>query len=414
MPLMRSWIDTANTPDTDFPLNNLPCGVFSIGGGSPRCGVAIGRKILDVTALEEVGLLRLSDKFVFNDGAWNKVMALGPEAWARLRIMLFGFLAEDTPIKSQVHPYVVDQSDVRMHLPLRIAEFAQGSGSLDHAQAISALGQVTKRQIPANWHHAPTGQSNRASGVVVSGSDIRRPMGMTRPDDIGTPQIGAARDLDFSVELGAIAGLPARRRLNLAEAEDAIFGYVLLGNWIARDLAVWDNTSPHAALAAASTISPWIVMRAALEGFRVAPHNREVPLLPHLDDAGTRPLPAITLQARLEAVGGLGADLCQTSARTAYFSAAQQIAHSTARGFPVSTGDLFGSGTLSGPGEDARASLADHRGKTGAPFVLTKGVTRAALEDGDRVRLTGHAQGDGYRIGFGDCSGRVLPAEPLR
>lgn len=414
MPLMRSWIDTANSPDTDFPLNNLPCGVFSIGGSSPRCGVAIGRKILDLTALEEVGLLRLSDKLVFDDGAWNKVMALGPEAWTRLRIMLFGFLAEDTPIRSQVQSHIVDQADVRMHLPLRIAEFTQGSGSLDHARAVGARQSDAPQDLPAHWLHAPSGHSNRAAAVAISGSDISRPMGMMRPEDGAAPQMGASKDLDVSVELGAIVGLPARRRLRLAEAEDMIFGYVLLANWIARDLAAWDNPSGHAVQASASTISPWIVMRAALENFGLAPQTRAQPLLSHLDDAGTTPLPHVAIHARLEAAGGQGADLCQTSARAAYFSPAQQIVQSAACGWPISTGHLFGTGTLSGAEPGSSASLADHHAQSGAAFSLAEGATRGALQDGDHIRLVGHAQGEGYRIGFGDCWGRILPAEPMR
>ncbi len=414
MPLMRSWVASANQPDTDFPLNNLPCGVFSVAGSAPRCGIAIGDRILDVTALEAIGLLRLAEEPVLDGAGWNKVMALGPAAWARLRILLLGFLAEGTAVRPQVEPHLVAQSAARMHLPLQVAEYTDFYAGRHHAFNVGSMFRDPQNALPPNWLHIPIGYNGRASSVVVSGSDVRRPLGQLRPPGSEAPVFAAAQRFDFELEIGAIVGQPSEGMVSVAQADAMIFGYVILNDWSARDIQAWEYQplGPFQAKATATTISPWIVMKAALEPFRVSTPPREVPLLPYLQEPGPL-LYDIALTVALAPEGKDETIISRTNYREMYYSAAQQLAHHTSSGCAMNTGDLLGSGTISGPVKSARGSMLELSWGGKEPLTLATGEQRSFINDGDSVTLRGHSQGDGYRIGFGDCSGRLLPARPL-
>src|SRR5690606_19579792 len=202
MPLMRSWVESANTPTTDFPLNNLPCGVFSRDGDDPRCGVAIGDMILDVTAMEESGLLRLADEPVLDVPFWNEVMELGPQAWARMRILLLGFLTEGSEVKSQVEPFLVPQHGSTMHMPFLVSEYTDFYAGRDHAFNVGSMFRDPDNALPPNWLHIPIGYNGRASSVVVSGTDVRRPLGQLKPPGSDAPVFGASQRFDFELEMG--------------------------------------------------------------------------------------------------------------------------------------------------------------------------------------------------------------------
>ncbi len=411
MPLMKSWVEGANDATTDFPLNNLPCGVFSHGGRPARCGVAIGSHILDLTALEADGHLGLFEKPVFALPAWNDFMALGPRAWGRLRRWLIGALGEDSPIQAMIEPYLCDRAGATMHLPFRVSEFTDFYAGRHHAANVGTMFRGPENALPPNWLHIPIGYNGRASSVVVSGTNFPRPWGQMKAPDAPAPEFAPSRRFDFELEMGAIVGQPSRGPVSVAEADRMIFGYVLLNDWSARDIQAWEYQplGPFQAKATATTISPWIVTRAALEPFRAPAPAREVALLPYLEEPGPM-LYDISLEAALTPAGGTESTITRTNMRELYYSPAQMLAHHTTSGCPMRVGDLLGTGTISGPARENRGSLLELSWGGREPLALQGGITRSFIEDGDIITLRGHAQGAGFRIGFGECRGTVLPA----
>jgi fumarylacetoacetase len=409
--LRKSWVESANNPDTPFPLNNLPYGVFSTEGTAPRPGVAIGDFILDVAALEENGVLTAGDPPVFTQPSWNAFMALGPAAWNGFRRALMVLLGEKSGVGRRAEPYLVPLAEARMHMPFDVAEYTDFYAGMHHAMNVGTMFRGRENALPPNWLHIPIGYNGRASSVVVSGSDVRRPWGQIIPKDADTPVFTPCKRFDFELELGAIVGVPSDGPVTVTEADAMIFGYVLLNDWSARDIQAWEYQplGPFQAKATATTISPWIVTAKALAGFRCEAPDREKPLLPHLADAGPM-LYDIDLAVSLAPQGKPASVIARTNYKQMYYSAAQQLAHHTSSGCPMRVGDLLGSGTISGPAKPERGSLLELSWGGKEPLTLDTGETRAFLEDGDSVILSGHAQGDGYRIGFGTCVGTLLPA----
>ena len=266
--------------------------------------------------------------------------------------------------------------------------------------------------LPPNWLHIPIGYNGRASSVVVSGTDVRRPWGQVKGQNDAAPRFAPSARFDIELELGAVVGLPSDsgRPVTVAQADAMIFGYVLLNDWSARDIQAWEYQplGPFQSKATATSISPWIVMKDALESFRKPTPEREVPLLPHLVETGPM-LYDIALEVGLTPEGGTETVISRTNYAEMYYSAPQQLAHHTTCGCPMTVGDLLGSGTISGPTKDSRGSLLELSWGGKEPFEITGG-TRSFIEDNDTLTLRGHAQGAGYRIGFGDCVGKVLPA----
>lgn len=414
MPLMRSWVESANTPTTDFPLNNLPCGVFSRDGDDPRCGVAIGDMILDVAAMEESGLLRLADEPVLDVPFWNEVMELGPQAWARMRILLLGFLTEGSEVKSQVEPFLVPQHGSTMHMPFLVSEYTDFYAGRHHAFNVGSMFRDPDNALPPNWLHIPIGYNGRASSVVVSGTDVRRPLGQLKPPGSDAPVFGASQRFDFELEMGAVVGTASDGMISVAQADDMIFGYVILNDWSARDIQAWEYVplGPFQAKATATTISPWIVMRAALDPFRTTTPEREVPLLPYLREPGPL-LYDIALEVALAPEGKTETVIARTSYAEMYYSAPQQLAHHASSGCPMNVGDLLGSGTISGPSKDSRGSLLELSWGGKEPVSIAGEDTRSFIADGDTIIMRGHCQGDGYRVGFGECRGKVIAAHAV-
>ncbi|MCC0081189.1 MAG: fumarylacetoacetase [Rhodobacter sp.] len=411
MSLIRSWVDTANDPTCPFPLNNLPCGVFSTAALSIRCGVAIGAFVLDVAGMEKAGLLAPGDGPLLNTPAWNPLMAAGPDVWDRLRRQLMGHLAEGSGTRDQVEPYLHPLDGVTLHMPFAVTEYTDFYAGRNHAFNVGTMFRGPENALPPNWLHIPIGYNGRASSVVVSGTDVRRPWGQLKGPQDDAPRWAPSARFDLELEMGAIVGQPSTGPVSVAEADAMIFGYVLLNDWSARDIQAWEYVplGPFQAKATATTISPWIVTKAALEPFRTQTPAREKPLLPYLQEPGPM-LYDIALDVELAPGGGDASVISRTNYKEMYYSAAQQLAHHTTSGCPMRVGDLLGSGTISGPVKDSRGSLLELSWGGQEPLSLPGGQTRSFLEDGDRLTLTGHCQGDGYTIGFGPCSGTILPA----
>lgn len=412
--LLRSWVESANTPETDFPLNNLPYGAFRLGGGALHAGVAIGDRILDVTALEQAGLLDLPENGVFARGTWNDFMALGADVWARFRDHLTTALSEGAAQRSDLEAHLVAMADATLEMPFSVTEFTDFYAGRHHAFNVGSLFRDPANALPPNWLHIPIGYNGRASSVVVSGTDITRPNGQLKAPDADMPVFEASKRFDLELEMGAIVGKPSKGRVSVQEADDMIFGYVLLNDWSARDIQAWEYVplGPFQAKATATTISPWIVTKAALEPFRASTPPREKELLPYLAEPGPM-LYDIDLEVGLAPEGKAETILSRTNYNVMYYSAAQQLTHHTTSGCPMRVGDLLGSGTISGPEKQNRGSLLELSWAGKEPLTLDTGETRTFLEDGDTLTLRGAAKGDGYRIGFGDCAGTLRPAPAL-
>ena len=413
MTLMTSWVESANSADTDFPLNNLPYGVFTTNRLEARCGVAIGDQILDMAALEEEGLITLAEEPVFDVPYWNDVMDLGPAAWASLRARLVELLCADAPDQAAVAPHLVPMDEARLHMPMMVSEYTDFYASKHHATNVGTMFRGAENALPPNWLHIPIGYNGRASTVVVSGTEITRPNGQLKAPDADAPHFGPCQRLDIELEMGAILGTSTEmgQPVSIDEADEMIFGYVLLNDWSARDIQAWEYQplGPFQAKAFATSISPWIVTRDALEPFRTSTPEREKDLLPYLRE--TKPgLYDIDLSVLLQPEGGGAEEIARTNYREMYYSAAQQLTHHASSGCAMNAGDLLGSGTISGPEKSQRGSLLELSWGGKEPITLADGSSRSFVEDGDTLTLTGHAQGDGFRVGFGSCTGKIRPA----
>jgi fumarylacetoacetase len=410
--LIASWVESANDAACPFPLNNLPCGVFSVDRGAPRCGVAIGDFVLDVARLEDAGLIVLDGGPLLDVPFWNEVMEAGPAVWAALRAQLMTLLAGGSAERASVQPFLTPLTDVKLYLPFLISEYTDFYAGRHHATNVGTMFRGAENALPPNWLHIPIGYNGRASSVIVSGTDVRRPWGQVKGPDDAAPRFAPSARFDIELELGAVVGIPSDsgRPVSVAKADEMIFGYVLLNDWSSRDIQAWEYQplGPFQSKATATTISPWVVMKDALEPFRKPTPVREVPLLPHLVEPGPM-LYDIALEVGLTPEGGAETIISRTNYAEMYYSAPQQLAHHTTSGCPMNVGDLLGSGTISGPSKESRGSLLELSWGGKEPFPITGG-TRSFIEDNDTLTLRGHAQGAGYRIGFGDCVGKVLPA----
>lgn len=406
---LTSWVESANSAHTPFPLNNLPYGVFSTQGTTPRCGVAIGDQILDVQALEAQGLIDTGG--AFSEPSWNAFMGQGKAAWAALRARLTEILSAGSANEAAAKPLLTAQADATLHMPITVAEYTDFYAGRHHATNVGTMFRGAENALPPNWLHIPIGYNGRASSVFVSGTDIRRPWGQLKGPNDDKPRFAPSARFDIELEMGAIVGTPSQGPITVQEADDNIFGYVLLNDWSARDIQAWEYQplGPFQAKATATTIGPWIVTTAALEPFRCDTPAREFELLDHLKDQGPM-LFDIDLSVTLAPKGGAASTIAHTNYNEMYYSAAQQLAHHTTSGCAMRTGDLLGSGTISGPNKENRGSLLELSWGGKEPFTLDSGQTRSFIEDGDTLVLHGAAKAEDFTIGFGTCEGTVLPA----
>ncbi len=411
--LLQSWVKSANHADCPFPLNNLPYGIFSNSDPSPRMGVAIGDMILDCNSASSAGLLTVEGipQTAFYKSAWNDIMALGGDAWTALRAKLIEILSADTALQDNVKQHLVPQHEATMHMPFDVAEYTDFYAGRHHATNVGTMFRGAENALPPNWLHIPIGYNGRASSVVVSGTEFSRPMGQLKSPDMDMPVFSACKRFDYELEMGAIVGTPSSGPVSIDVADAMIFGYVLLNDWSARDIQAWEYQplGPFQAKATATTISPWIVTKEALEPFRVNTPVREFELLDHLKDTGPM-LYDIDLEVLLSPEKGPSTLLTQTNYREMYYSSAQQLAHHTTSGCPMRVGDLLGSGTISGEEKHQRGSLLELSWGGKEPITLEDGSTRSFIEDNDTITIIGHAKGDGFIVGFGECTGKVLPA----
>jgi len=417
-PKLRSFIPVDNT--SDFPIQNLPYGVFSAKDGlAPRVGVAIGDQVLDLWQLVQDCRIDVVEPGVFAASTLNPFMALGPKVWSRTRARISELLRHDSP-ELRDNPKLrqralVPMADVRLHLPIAVSGYTDFYSSKEHATNVGTMFRDKSNPLLPNWLHIPIGYNGRSSTVVVSGSKVRRPRGQLKPPNAEMPSFGPCKRLDFELEIGVVVGQPSAmgEMLTESQAEAMIFGFVILNDWSARDIQQWEYVplGPFQAKAFATSISPWIVTREALEPFRLhGPEQDPVPL-PYLRQV----LPNnydMELDVALRAAPmNQAVSICRTNFKYMYWSSVQQLVHHASSGCAMNIGDLLGSGTISGPDKHQRGSLLEISWNGTEPIELAGGVKRAFLEDGDSLVMRGWCQGDGYRVGFGEVEGKILPAE---
>lgn len=412
-------------PDSPFPIQNLPYGVFRPRtGGRPRVGVAIGKQVLDLSVLEERGLFRhptLQQHRPFAQPLLNRFMELGPEAWQAARETITHLLLDTTPTlrdDAALREHALHRlADVDLLLPAAIGDYTDFYASKEHATNVGTMFRGEANALMPNWLHLPVAYHGRASSVIVSPSDVRRPRGQVKPEN-APRRLAPSQQLDFEVEVGFLIGQgnALGEPISVDRAIDHIFGMVLVNDWSARDIQRWEYVplGPFLGKNFATTISPWVVPMDALEPFRYAGPPQDPTPLPYLRTSA----PAaynLHLEAAIQ-TSAMDAPhtVCRTNTRYLYWNAAQMLAHHTINGCNLRPGDLLASGTISGPHEESYGSLLERTWRGERPLRLPGSETRAFLEDGDRVVMTGWAEGEGYRIGFGEASGTVLPALPYR
>jgi fumarylacetoacetase len=414
---LKSFIDIA--PDSHFPIENLPFGVFKPRDGDARIGVALGDYVVDLAALQEAGHFPdLKDRQVFARDSLNEFLALGRSAWKKVREILQELLSADVPTlrddKKLRERVFHRQSEVEMLLPARIGNYTDFYSSYHHAHNVGTMLRGPENALMPNWKWLPVAYHGRASSVVVSGSDVRRPKGQTKPPDAPTPVFGPTKSLDYELEMAFLVG-PGNslgQPVPIDQAADHIFGFVLMNDWSARDIQAWEYQplGPFLAKNFCTSISPWVVTLEALEPFRKPLTKQDPEPLPYLR-AKTDFTFDIQLEAKLQTAKSKSPHtITRTNFQNLYWSISQQLAHHTVGGCNLQPGDLLASGTISGETEESRGCMLEITWRGANPLKLPGGEERKWLEDGDSMSITGWCQGDGYRVGFGEARGKIVPA----
>ena len=425
-PSRRSWVESANSTDTDFPIQNLPFGIFRVAGESsaPRGGVAIGDHILDVAAVaaELDGVGRFAE--LLAAPTLRPLMALAPAAWRELRLAISRLLATQSGKQQKAAPHLHAIASAELFLPVRPGGFVDFFASIQHATNAGRIFRPDAPLLP-NYKHVPIGYNGRTSTITVSGTPVRRPCGQTRATGEDAPVFGPSQRLDFETELGVFLGGQTVQGtpVPLREAWQHIFGFCLLNDWSARDIQAWEYQplGPFLGKSFGTTISPWVVTADAVRPFRAPvrarPAGDPAPMA-YLSDADDQACGALDLALETRLVTARMAEqhaapvrLGSASTRELYWSVGQMLAHHTSNGCCIEPGDLYGSGTVSGDDEEALGSLLEITRAGKKILALPGGEQRTFLHDGDEVIMTGRCTRDGFvPIGFGRCAGRVDPA----
>ncbi|MCH8557823.1 MAG: fumarylacetoacetase [Balneolia bacterium] len=420
-PKLKAFFDIP--ADSHFPIQNLPFGIFRPGAKrSARVGVAIGDYVLDLSVLDNHGFFdgpNLRGQDVFDERYLNEFMDLGKEARIEARQVISRVLSgEDDRLKNDADlrkRALIPMSEAVMELPVQIGDYTDFYSSREHATNVGTMFRGKDNALQPNWLHIPVGYHGRSSSVVVSGTDLHRPMGQTKADDADKPSFGPSRLVDFELEMGFFVsgGNDLGSTLSMKDVEDHIWGLALVNDWSARDIQKWEYVplGPFLAKNFGTSISPWIVTPEALKPFRAeGPKQTNPEVLDYLKPER----PDLTYDINLEVMlRGENMDkphkICTSNFKYLYWSMAQQLVHHSITGCNMRTGDLLASGTISGPTEDSYGSMLELSWRGSKPLKFPNGEERKFLQDGDSVILTGWAQGDGYRVGFGNCEGKVLP-----
>lgn len=413
MSTLNPWLDIP--ADSDFSIHNLPFGIFSLpeAGKGKRVGMAIGDYVVDLADAADEGLFEELnfDYDVLREDYLNNFIALGKPVTREIRSSVQQALCDDCSVLKNIGGLLASRDKVILHLPVKAGDYTDFYSSREHAFNVGKLFRDPDNALMPNWKHLPVGYNGRASSIVISGTDIPRPSGQLVPDGQKTPVFMPSQKLDFELEMAFVVGSKTDQgiRVSVNDAEDHIFGMVLFNDWSARDIQKWEYQplGPFLGKSFASSMSPWVVPMEALEPFRTEGPEQEPVPLSYLRDAGNKHY-EINLKAAIRPYGEEETVVCRTSCRYLYWSMAQQLAHHTSNGCNLNTGDLMASGTISGPDPGSLGCLLEITENGTKPIQLKNGSTRTWLEDGDSVILRGYAEKDGIRVGFGECTGKII------
>ncbi len=412
-----SWVEVSE--NSDFTWHNLPYGIFKTATHTPRAGVAIGSFILDLAVLSAAGKFSgiVKDVQVFSKTTLNEFIALGKPTTNKVRQRIQELLHEEnTELKNDIalrEQAFVNQSDAQMLLPIHIPNYTDFYSSIEHATNVGKLFRPDNPLMP-NWKHLPVGYHGRASSIVVSGTPIRRPKGQTKADDAAMPSFGATKALDIELEMAFVVGKETMlgESVSTAVAEDYIFGLVIFNDWSARDIQRWEYVplGPFLGKNFGSTISPWLVPLEALQAVRTASPVQEPEVLPYLQQQSGNANFDIHLEVTLTTASGTSMVISNSNTKYLYWSIRQQLAHDTVNRCNIQVGDVYASGTISGPTSDSLGSLLELTEGGKKSLHLPDGTERKYLQDGDTITIRAFAEKNGIRIGFGTCVGSILPA----
>ncbi|MBW3467182.1 fumarylacetoacetase [Arthrospiribacter ruber] len=418
LPVLESWVQIPK--DSDFTIYNLPFGVFQNKRLSPRAGVAIGDKIVDLAVLHDEGFFAELSQLphdIFLRDSLNEFISLGKGVTRRVREIVQDLLLTDNE-KLRDHQVrgkaMVNRKEAQMLMPVKVGDYTDFYSSMEHATNVGTMFRDPDNALLPNWKHIPVGYHGRASSIIPSGVPIHRPKGQYKDPNMEKPEFGPSRRLDFELELAFITGRQTKMgdSISTGEAEDFIFGFVLFNDWSARDIQAWEYVplGPFLGKNFASSISPWIVTLEALENFRVAGPTQEPEVLPYLKCEKDHAFD-INLEVYIQPENQKAEKVCTSNFKYMYWNIAQQLAHHTVNGCNINVGDMYASGTISGPTEDSYGSMLELAWKGTKPVRLEDGSERKFIEDGDTVLMKGFCKLEHIRVGFGEVSSKVLPAK---
>jgi fumarylacetoacetase len=416
--MQKSFIEVS--PDSHFPIQNLPFGIFKTKDNpKPRAGAAIGDFVVDLSVLEEKGLFNrtsLGNEKVFCEPVLNCFMSREREVWKQVRVVLQTILSEDNPLlrddedlKSKV---LVKMPDAQMCMPVEIGDYTDFYSSKEHATNVGIMFRGKENALMPNWVHLPVAYHGRASSIVISGTDVVRPNGQSKPADADKPVFGPSKSMDFELEMGFFIGQGNRqgKPVSIGNAYNHIFGMVLVNDWSARDIQAWEYVplGPFLAKNFATSISPWIVTMEALEPFKTKSPIQNPEPLPYLQSKGDNAYD-INLDVYLKTEKlDKPFKISGSNFKYLYWNILQQLVHHTVNGCNLRTGDLLASGTISGPAEDSYGSLLELTWRGEKPLVLPNGEERKFMQNGDELIISGYCQGEGYKVGFGEVKGKII------
>jgi fumarylacetoacetase len=415
-PQLSSWINVPK--DSDFPIQNIPFGIFKTSNKSPRMATIIGDTVIDLQAMAEMGYFNDLDliKSVFSQKYINEFMALGKLKTLALRDRIAELFASDNTLirddenaKGKILQHV---ANVQLLLPVQIGDYTDFYSSREHATNVGMMFRDPANALLPNWLHLPVGYHGRASSIVVSGTSLHRPKGQIRPNQEEPPLFSPTRQLDFELEVAFVVGKSSALGSSVSTdaAEDYIFGLALFNDWSARDIQSWEYVplGPFLGKNFGSTLSPWIVTLEALEMLRVQGPVQDPKVLPYLEYSGKKSFD-INLDVNIRTEKGDEKNVCHSNFKYMYWTMVQQLAHHTVNGCNLRIGDLCASGTISGPTPDSYGSMLEISWKGTKPVAMPDGSERKFINDGDTVVMRGWGESNGVRIGFGNCEGKVLP-----
>jgi len=417
-PALSSWI---NVPEgSDFPIRNIPFGIVSYKGSSPRAASRIGDTVIDLYSLATMGYFHdlHIDPEVFLNSALNDFIHLGKATTGAVRNRIMElFESGNTFLRNRVKDHSVilySINEAELLLPVKVGDYTDFYSSIEHATNVGIMFRDPANALLHNWRHIPVGYHGRSSSIVVSGTAIHRPKGQTSPDDTGLPEFGPTKQLDFELEMAFITGKKTSLgdSIPVNHADEYIFGLVLFNDLSARDIQKWEYVplGPFLGKNFGSVVSPWVVTLEALEPFRVEGPKQEPPVLPYLQSEGKQNFD-IHLDVLIRTEGGPDFRVCHSNFKYMYWNIAQQLAHQTVNGCNINVGDMYGSGTISGPTPDSFGSMLEIAWKGTNPVKMPDGSERTFILDNDTIIMRGYAEKDGLRIGFGEAITRILPAK---